>query len=62
MLTTFLRESDGQPYEGGGDGLDCHCVSSTDADGKVNHIFFVRRTLDRTPLQDPPTFLKSSKQ
>ena len=59
MLTTVLRESNGQPYEGGGDGLDCHCVSSTDADGKVSHIFFVRRTSDRTPLQDPSTFLRS---
>ena len=42
-MRTFLRDSKLQPEEGEGDGLDCECASSTDAEGKVNRIFFVRR-------------------
>ena len=42
-MRTFLRDSQLQPEEGGEDGLHCECRTSTDADGKVSHIFFVRR-------------------
>ncbi len=46
MLTTFLRDSKIQPYEVEEDGLDCHCQVSTDEEGKVTRIFFVRRVPD----------------
>lgn len=53
MLTTFLRESNGQPYEGGGDGLDCECVSSTDERGVVTTICLTRRNGKRHPVSKP---------
>ena len=51
-MITFLRPLSEQPPDQDED--DCECHTSTDADGKVSHIFFVRRVPKR-PTAQPAT-------
>ena len=53
MLTTFLRDSNGQPEDGRGNGFDCDCQSYTDKNGVVTTICMTRRVPRRPQASKP---------
>ena len=51
-MHTFLRHDAKEKEPFVPDGLDCTCSTSVDKDGKVTHIFFVRRIPQKPSVLD----------